>query len=77
MPASKRLYLIAYLEGVFSFMTRQTIIVMSRLIEYDLKAAIYDHYQCLPLAFYKVNAEDLMNRISEDVSKVRMYLRRP
>lgn len=70
------LYLIAYLlKGVFSFMTRQTIIVMSRLIEYDLKAAIYDHYQCLPLAFYKVNATgDLMNRISEDVSKVRMYL---
>jgi len=70
------LYLIAYLlKGVFSFMTRQTIIVMSRLIEYDLKAAIYDHYQSLPLAFYKVNATgDLMNRISEDVSKVRMYL---
>ena len=70
------LYPIAYLlKGVFSFMTRQTIIVMSRLIEYDLKAAIYDHYQSLPLAFYKVNATgDLMNRISEDVSKVRMYL---
>ena len=70
------LYLLAYLlKGVFSFMTRQTIIVMSRLIEYDLKAAIYDHYQCLPLSFYKVNATgDLMNRISEDVSKVRMYL---
>ena len=70
------LYLVAYLlKGVFSFMTRQTIIVMSRLIEYDLKAAIYDQYQRLPLAFYKVNATgDLMNRISEDVSKVRMYL---
>ena len=70
------LYLLAYLlKGIFSFMTRQTIIVMSRLIEYDLKAAIYDHYQCLPLTFYKVNATgDLMNRISEDVSKVRMYL---
>ena len=70
------LYLLAYLlKGVFSFMTRQTIIVMSRLIEYDLKAAIYDHYQCLPLSFYKVNATgDLMNRISEDVAKVRMYL---
>jgi len=70
------LYLLAYLlKGVFSFMTRQTIIVMSRLIEYDLKAAIYGHYQCLPLSFYKVNATgDLMNRISEDVSKVRMYL---
>ena len=70
------LYLVAYLlKGVFSFMTRQTIIVMSRFIEYDLKAAIYDQYQRLPLAFYKVNATgDLMNRISEDVSKVRMYL---
>lgn len=70
------LYLLAYLlKGIFSFMTRQTIIVMSRLIEYDLKAAIYDHYQCLPLSFYKVNTTgDLMNRISEDVSKVRMYL---
>ena len=70
------LFLLAYLiKGMFSFLTRQTIIVMSRLIEYDLKAAIYDHYQCLPLSFYKVNATgDLMNRISEDVSKVRMYL---
>ena len=70
------LYLLAYLlKGLFSFMTRQTIIVMSRFIEYDLKAAIYDQYQRLPLSFYKVNATgDLMNRISEDVSKVRMYL---
>ena len=70
------IYLIAYLmKGVFSFMTRQTIIVMSRHIEYDLKAAIYDQYQRLPSSFYKVNATgDLMNRISEDVSKVRMYL---
>lgn len=70
------LYMGAYFfKGVFSFMTRQTIIVMSRFIEYDLKAAIYDQYQRLPLAFYKVNATgDLMNRISEDVSKVRMYL---
>ena len=70
------LYLIAYLlKGVFSFMTRQTIIVMSRFIEYDLKAEIYDQYQRLPLSFYKVNATgDLMNRISEAVSQVRMYL---
>lgn len=70
------LYMLAYfLKGIFSFMTRQTIIVMSRFIEYDLKASIYDQYQRLPLAFYKVNATgDLMNRISEDVSKVRMYL---
>lgn len=70
------LYMVAYLlKGVFSFMTRQTIIVMSRFIEYDLKASIYEQYQRLPLAFYKQNATgDLMNRISEDVSKVRMYL---
>ena len=70
------LYMLAYLmKGMFSFMTRQTIIVMSRLIEYDLKEAIYDQYQRLPAAFYKQNATgDLMNRISEDVSKVRMYL---
>lgn len=70
------LYLLAYfMKGVFSFMTRQTIIVMSRFIEYDLKASIYAQYQRLPLAFYKQNATgDLMNRISEDVSKVRMYL---
>ena len=51
------LYMLAYLlKGVFSFMTRQTIIVMSRLIEYDLKAAIYDQYQRLPVAFYKQHA---------------------
>ena len=68
--------MLAYLlKGVFSFMTRQTIIVMSRFIEYDLKEAIYDQYQRLPMAFYKQHATgDLMNRISEDVSKVRMYL---
>ena len=70
------LYLLAYfMKGVFSFMTRQTIIVMSRFIEYDLKASIYEQYKRLPLAFYKQNATgDLMNRISEEVSKVRMYL---
>ena len=70
------LYIIVYsLKGIFLFMTRQTIIVMSRLIEYDLKNAIYDQYQRLHLAFYKRNnTGDLMNRISEDVSKVRMYL---
>ncbi len=70
------LYMLTYLlKGVFSFMTRQTIIVMSRFIEYDLKQSIYDQYQRLPVSFYKQNATgDLMNRISEDVSKVRMYL---
>jgi ATP-binding cassette subfamily B protein len=67
--------LMALLRGVFLFMVRQTIIVMSRLIEFDLKNEIYAHYQSLPLSFYrKNNTGDLMNRISEDVSKVRMYL---
>lgn len=67
--------LMALLRGVFLFMVRQTIIVMSRLIEYDLKNEVYAHYQSLPLSFYRRNnTGDLMNRISEDVSKVRMYL---
>ena len=67
--------LMALLRGVFLFMVRQTIIVMSRLIEYDLKNEIYTQYQSLPLSFYRRNnTGDLMNRISEDVSKVRMYL---
>jgi ATP-binding cassette subfamily B multidrug efflux pump len=64
----------ALLRGVFMFFMRQTIIVMSRIIEYDLKNEIFEHYQSLPLSFYrKNNTGDLMNRISEDVSKVRMY----
>jgi ATP-binding cassette subfamily B protein len=62
-------------KGFFLFLMRQTIIVMSRLIEFDLKNEIYNHYQKLDLAFFKRNATgDLMNRISEDVSQVRMYL---
>jgi ATP-binding cassette, subfamily B, multidrug efflux pump len=65
----------AIVSGIFMFMMRQTIIVMSRHIEYDLKNDIYDHYQKLDQPFYKVNSTgDLMNRISEDVSRVRMYL---
>ena len=70
------LFLLAYLiKGVFSFLTRQTVIVMSRLVEYDLKGKIYGHYQRLDATFYKVqDTGDLMNRISEDVSNVRMYL---
>lgn len=65
----------ALLKGVFTFYMRQTIIVMSRLIENDLKNEIYHHYQTLPLSFYrKNNTGDLMSRISEDVSRVRMYL---
>ena len=65
----------ALLRGVFLFFMRQTIIVMSRRVEYDLKNEIYEHYQTLPLSFYrKNNTGDLMARISEDVSKVRMYI---
>ncbi len=63
------------LRGVFMFFMRQTIIVMSRHIEYDLKNDIYAHYQKLDQAFYKNNnTGDLMNRLSEDVSRVRMYI---
>lgn len=65
---------VALLSGFFTFLMRQTIIVMSRLIEFDLKNEIYQQYQRLSLNFYKKNRTgDLMNRISEDVSKVRMY----
>lgn len=63
------------LKGLFMFFMRQTIIVVSRDIEYDLKNEIYAQYQSLSTAFYKRNKTgDLMNRISEDVSRVRMYL---
>lgn len=62
-------------KGFFLFLMRQTIIVMSRLIEFDLKNEIYNQYQQLDTPFYKRNSTgDLMNRISEDVSQVRMYL---
>jgi ATP-binding cassette subfamily B protein len=67
--------LLAVFMGVFLYLTRQTVIVMSRLIEYDLRETIYDHYQELSLDFYKRNnTGDLMSRITEDVNKVRMYL---
>ncbi|HTI57966.1 ABC transporter ATP-binding protein [Mucilaginibacter sp.] len=67
--------LLALLRGLFLFFMRQTIIVMSRHIEYDLKNEIYEHYQQLSLAFYRRhNTGDLMNRATEDVSRVRMYL---
>lgn len=66
---------LALLKGFFLFLVRQTLIVMSRHIEYDLKNEIYSHYQTLPLSFYRQqNTGDLMARISEDVSKVRMYV---
>tara|TARA_R110002126_G_scaffold142546_2_gene288398 strand:- start:8021 stop:9775 length:1755 start_codon:yes stop_codon:yes gene_type:complete len=66
---------LALLGGFFTFLMRQTIIVTSRLIEFDLKNEIYQQYQKLSLNFYKQNRTgDLMNRISEDVGKVRMYV---
>jgi ATP-binding cassette subfamily B protein len=67
--------LLAVGSGIFMFLKRQFLIVLSRYIEADLKNEIYAHYQVLDLAFYKRNnTGDLMNRISEDVSKVRMYI---
>ena len=67
--------LFAILKGIFMYCMRQTIIVISRKIEYDLKNEIYQQYQALSISFYKKNKTgDLMNRISEDVSRVRMYL---
>lgn len=64
----------AVISGVLTYITRQKIIVTSRLVEFDLKNEIYQQYQKLSLNFYKKNRTgDLMNRISEDVSKVRMY----
>lgn len=68
-------FIFAICKGLFMFFMRQTIIVMSRMIEYDLKNEIYSQYQSLSHSFYKRNKTgDLMNRISEDVSRVRMYL---
>ena len=67
--------LAAVLSGFFTFLTRQTIINVSRYVEFDLKNEIYNQYQNLSLNFYKRNKTgDLMNRISEDVSRVRMYV---
>lgn len=70
------LYFVIYIiKGIFLFLTRQTVIIVSRRIEFDLKNEIFNHYQKLSASFYKQNSTgDLMNRISEDVSHVRMYL---
>ncbi len=66
---------LALLMGLFMYFMRQTIIVMSRLIEYDMRKELFNHYEELSLAFYKRNnTGDLMSRITEDVNKVRMYL---
>ncbi|HLX92760.1 MAG TPA: ABC transporter ATP-binding protein [Puia sp.] len=68
------LLVLALISGFFTFLMRQTIIVMSRHIEYDQKNAVYNHYQVLHANFYKSHSTgDLMNRIAEDVSRVRMY----
>lgn len=68
------LLLLAVIGGVFMFLMRQTLIVMSRHIEFDQKNEIYQHYQRLDTTFYKTHSTgDLMSRMSEDVSRVRMY----
>ena len=68
-------FFIFIIKGVFLFLTRQTIIIMSRLIEFDMKDEVFAQYLKLDIGFYKRNnTGDLMNRISEDVGKVRMYL---
>lgn len=65
----------ALIKGFFMYLMRQTLIVMSRHVEYDLKNEIFNHYQQLPMSFYrKNNTGDLMARISEDVGRVRMYI---
>ncbi|HVG42672.1 MAG TPA: ABC transporter ATP-binding protein, partial [Chitinophagaceae bacterium] len=65
---------LALLRGLFLFFMRQTIIVMSRHIEYDQKNEVFDHYQKLDTAFYKTHSTgDLMSRMAEDVSRVRMF----
>lgn len=69
------LLVMAIISGIFMFFMRQTIIVMSRLIEYDQKNQVFAHYQQLDTNFFKTHSTgDLMNRISEDVSRVRMYV---
>ena len=79
-PSQKILYaglvllVLAIISGFFMFLMRQTIIVMSRHIEYDQKNEIFSHYQKLDTNFYKTHQTgDMMNRIAEDVSRVRMY----
>ena len=65
----------AIAKGIFMYLMRQTIIVMSRNIEFDLKNILYTKYQALSMQFYKKNKTgDLMNRITEDISRVRMYV---
>ena len=75
LTASVIILICALLRGFFMFMQRQTLIVMSRHIEYDMKNEVYEHYQKMDADFFKTNRTgDLMNRIAEDVSRVRMYM---
>jgi ATP-binding cassette subfamily B protein len=72
---SLTILVLALLRGFFMFMMRQTLVVMSRHIEYDMKNEVYKHYQNLDAGFFKTHRTgDLMNRIAEDVSRVRMYM---
>ena len=72
--AGVTILLLALLKGLFMFLMRQTIIVMSRHIEYDQKNEVYNHYQKLDAGFYKLNSiGDLMSRMAEDISRVRMF----
>ncbi|HUQ96832.1 MAG TPA: ABC transporter ATP-binding protein [Chitinophagaceae bacterium] len=72
--AGTTILVLALLRGFFMFLMRQTIIVMSRHIEYDQKREVFDHYQTLSTAFYKAHSTgDLMSRMAEDVSRVRMF----
>lgn len=69
------IFLFALFKGILLFMVRQTIIITSRWIEYDLKNEVFGHYQKMDLGFFRRHATgDLMNRLSEDISNVRMYL---
>ena len=69
------IFLAVCIKGLFMFLMRQTIIVVSRKIEFDLKNEIFNQYQSLSTSFFRTNQKgDILNRISEDVSKVRMYL---
>ena len=69
------IFLAVCIKGLFMFLMRQTIIVVSRKIEFDLKNEIFNQYQSLSTSFFRSNKKgDILNRISEDVSKVRMYL---
>lgn len=74
LVCSLTILVLALLRGFFMFVMRQTLIVMSRHIEYDMKNEVYAHYQQLDAGFFKIHRTgDLMNRIAEDVSRVRMY----